>query len=366
LIPLVDLAAQYADIQTDIDTAIKRVLQNTSFILGREVSSFEESFADFVGDVDAVGVGSGTAALFLALKACGIGPGDEVITTSHTFVATGEMITQVGATPVLVDIDPATFNLRSDLVESAVTSKTRAIVPVHLYGHPAEMDELCEIARRHDLLVIEDAAQAHGAEYKGHRAGAIGDLACFSFYPAKNLGAYGDAGMVTGKDPELINRVRKLRDHGRTSKYTHDEPGWGERIDALQAAILGAKLPHLDDWVKSRNQKAAAYDELLDHDRIIRPVVKDYVRHAFHLYVIRVSDRDGLLDHLAARGVGAGIHYPVPLHRQPVYLSQGYGEVSLPDTESVVDEIISLPLYPEISESQQTEVSEAVIEFVNT
>ena len=286
-VPLVDLKAQYGSIKPEIDAAIQRVLDHTGFILGDEVRTFEAAFAERIGADGAVGVASGTAALQLALQACGVGPGDEVITTAHTFIATAEPIALLGAMPVFVDIDPATFNLDPERVEDAITSRTKAIVPVHLYGRPAAMDELLQIADRHGLVVIEDAAQAHGACYRGRACGTIGSIGCFSFYPGKNLGAYGDAGAVTSNDPDLLARVRKLRDHGRTSKYEHDEIGYGERIDALQAAILGAKLPHLTAWTDARRRHARRYTELLAGTSVTTPTEDPGDEHVFHLYVVR-------------------------------------------------------------------------------
>jgi dTDP-4-amino-4,6-dideoxygalactose transaminase len=361
-IPLVDLKAQYALIKAEVDAAIQRVLDSTSFILGGEVTEFEQSFAAHAGARGAVGVASGTAALMLALRACGVGPGDEVITTAHTFVATAEAISQTGATPVFVDIDLRTFNLDPALVDEAITSRTRAIVPVHLYGQPAAMDELAEIASRRGIWLIEDAAQAHGAEYRGRRCGSLGHMACFSFYPGKNLGAYGDAGAVTSDDEALLARVRRLRDHGRTTKYEHDEIGFGERLDALQAAILGAKLPHLEAWTESRRTHARMYDEMLTGSSVTTPFVAPEVRHVYHLYVIRTQNRDGILSHLKSKGIGAGIHYPVPLHQQPVYRRLGYGDISLPMTERAAAEVLSLPMYPELRPEQVEYVIEAVEE----
>lgn len=374
-IPLVDLKAQYAWIKPEIDAAIQRVLDHTGFILGEEVANFEQALADYVKAKGAVGVASGTAALRLALQACGIGVGDEVITVAHTFFATAEAISQIGARPIFVDIDAQTYTINPNQVEdevnrrngnqrSAVGARVRAIIPVHLYGQSADMDALMDIAQRHDLWVIEDAAQAHGAEYKGRRCGSIGHLACFSFYPGKNLGAYGDGGMVTGNDETLLAKVRCLRNHGRTSKYEHQEVGWGERLDALHAAILGAKLPHLEAWTEARRAHAQRYAELLADCDVVTPYEAPCVRHVYHLYVIRTSRRDDLLAHLRAKGIGAGVHYPIPLHRQPAYLREGYGDVHLPITEQAADEVLSLPMCPELTEDQITYVAEAVKEFL--
>ena len=310
-----------------------------------------------------MGVSSGTAAIELSLRALGIGEGDEVITTSHTFIATAEAISNAGAVPVFADIDPATFNIDPNHVESLITDRTRAILPVHLYGRPADMAALMAIAERRELWVVEDAAQAHGAEIDGRRCGSIGHLACFSFYPGKNLGAYGDAGAVTGNDAALLDRIRMLRDHGRTTKYEHVEIGFAERIDALQAAILAAKLPHLEDWTLARRRIAACYTELLADADVVTPVETAGVRHVYHLYVIRSAERDGLLAHLKGAGIGAGVHYPIPLHRQPAYVKRGYGAVNLPHTERAAAQVLSLPIYPELSDAQAQAVADAIGSF---
>ncbi|PYM14977.1 MAG: erythromycin biosynthesis sensory transduction protein eryC1 [Candidatus Rokuibacteriota bacterium] len=361
-IPLVDLKAQYSAIRPDIDRAIQRVLDGTSFILGSEVEEFERAFARHVDAREAVGVGSGTSALHLALLACDVGPGAEVITTAHTFIATAAAISHVGARPVFVDIDPRTYTIDPQQVEEAITPATRALLPVHLYGQPADMSAIAEIARRHDLRLIEDAAQAHGAEWDGRRCGSIGDLACFSFYPGKNLGACGDAGAVTGNDASLLDKVRRLRNHGAVSKYQHDERGFGERLDAFQAAVLGVKLVHLEAWTRARQAHAKSYDELLADCDVVTPYVSPRVRHVYHLYAIRTRRRDALLAELTQRGIQARVHYPVPLHRQPVYRHMGYDRLSRPVTERVADEILSLPLYPELTQEQIAYVSRAVNE----
>jgi dTDP-4-amino-4,6-dideoxygalactose transaminase len=361
-VPLVDLKAQYASIKPEVDAAIQRVVDNTSFILGEEVKAFETAFAAYVGAQGAVGVASGTSALQLALQASGVGRGDEVITTAHTFIATAEPISHLGATPVFVDIDPATFNIDPARVEDAITPRTRAILPVHLYGRPAPMAELMDIAARHHLVVIEDAAQAHGARYRGQACGTIGSMSCFSFYPGKNLGAYGDGGAVTSNDPDLLAHVRKLRDHGRTSKYEHDEIGYGERLDALQAAILNAKLTHLGDWTEARRAHARTYRDRLGGSDLVLPTEDPLDEHVFHLYVVRSQRRDALLAHLNEAGVGAGIHYPVPLHRQPAY--RDLAPVNLPHTEQAAAEVLSLPLFPELTEEQQAYVVDQMCRFV--
>ncbi|MEW5938036.1 MAG: DegT/DnrJ/EryC1/StrS family aminotransferase [Chloroflexota bacterium] len=364
-IPLVDLQAQYRSIHPQIDEAIQRVLQSAHFILGEEVRRFEEAFANYVHASDCVGVASGTAALQLSLLACGVGPGDEVITTSHTFIATVEAIWHVGARPVFVDIDPLTYTLDPALAESAITPRTRAILPVHLYGQPADLAPLLDIANRRGLWLIEDAAQAHGAEYGGKRCGTIGHLACFSFYPGKNLGAYGDAGAVTGNDSSLLNKVRKLRDHGRKSKYEHDELGYGERLDSLQAAILGAKMPFLESWTEARREVAGGYRQLLSQTRLSLPHEAPNRRHVYHLYVARSSRRDALLAHLQKNGVQAGVHYPTPVHQQPVYRKLVYPETRLPETEKAAREVLSLPIYPELESAQMEWIAQSIREFEN-
>jgi dTDP-4-amino-4,6-dideoxygalactose transaminase len=361
-LPLVDLKAQYARIKPEIDAAIAQVLSAASFIMGEEVERFEREFAAATGSRGAVAVASGTAALELALRALGVGPGDDVITVAHTFIATAEAISNVGARPVFVDVDPRTYTLDPERVESAITPKTKALLPVHLYGHPALMDDLRAIARRRGLWLVEDAAQAHLAEVGGRRCGSLGDLACFSFYPAKNLGAYGDAGAVTGNDETQLSRIAMLRDHGRTTKYEHLEIGVGERIDALQAAVLRVKLPHLEAWTEARRSHARLYYELLAGSDVTTPHEAAGVRHVYHLYVVRSRRRDATLAHLKAKGIGAGIHYPIPLHRQPAYLAQGYGDVSLPVTERLAAEVLSLPMYPELSREQVEHVARAVRE----
>lgn len=326
------------------------------------MADFERAFASTAGASGAVGVASGTIALRLALLALGVGAGDEVITSAHTFIATAEAISLCGSKPVFVDIDPGTYNIDPNLVQDAITPRTKAIIAVHLYGQPAEMRALRDIAERHNLWLIEDAAQAHAALHEGKRCGSIGDLACFSFYPGKNLGAYGDAGAVTGNDETLLARVRKLRDHGRTTKYEHDEIGFGGRIDALQASILGAKLPHLESWTNARRGHARLYNELLADSDVITPFESPNIRHVYHLYVIRRPGRDALLEQLNSKGIGAGVHYPIPLHRQPAYLKQGYGNVSLPITEQIAGEVVSLPMYPELTRGQIEYVAQAVKE----
>ncbi len=362
-IPLVDLKAQYQAIKPEIDAAMQRVVANTQFILGKEVAEFEKNFAAYCRVRHCVGTDSGTAALHLALILCGIKPGDEVITTTHTFVATAEVISLIGARPVFVDIDPRTYNIDPNAIERAITPRTRAIIPVHLYGQPAEMEPILDIARRHNLRVIEDAAQAHGAEYRGRRAGSMGDIACFSFYPGKNLGAYGDAGALVTNDDDLAARARMLRDHGRKEKYAHQIVGYGYRLDALQAAILGAKLPHLDAWNARRREIADYYTELFSNIDLVLPYVPTHIKPVYHLYVVRARNRDALQKHLKARGIETGIHYPIPLHLQPVYKNLGYKPGDFPHTEKAANEVLSLPMYPELTEAQINQVVEAVKDF---
>lgn len=362
-IPLVDLKAQYAAIRPEIDAAIQRVIGNTSFILGKEVADFETNFAAFCQAKHCIGLDSGTAALHLALLLCDVKPGDEVITTTHTFVATAEGISIIGARPVLVDIDPRTYNLDPRAVERAITPRTKAIIPVHLYGQPAEMDAILEIARKHNVRVIEDAAQAHGAEYRGKRAGTMGDLACFSFFPSKNLGAYGDAGALITNDDELAARARLLRDHGRRDKYEHLIVGYGYRLDALQAAILGAKLPHLDAWNVRRRAIADYYTELLSNTEIVPPYAPSHITPVYHIYAVRAKNRDGLRAHLKSRGIETGIHYPIPLHLQPVYANLGYARGDFPHAEQVANEELSLPMYPELRDAQVEMIAQTVREF---
>ncbi len=364
-VPLVDLKAQYLSIKPEIDAAIQRVIDNTAFIMGKEVAQFEEAFAEYCGVDYAVGVASGTAALFLALLAHGIGPGDEVITTPFTFFATGEAISQVGAKPVFVDIDPVTYNIDPNRIEAAITPYTKAIMPVHLYGQPADMDAINAIAEKHGLIVIEDAAQAHGSRYNGQRAGSLGHSACFSFYPSKNLGCYGDGGAVVTNDPKLAEKVARLRDHGRVSKYEHEELGYGLRLDGIQAAILSAKLPHLDDWNAGRRDRAARYAELLADLPVTTPEHLPNVEPVYHCYTIRLEedvDRDQVVSHLKAQGVGVGVHYPIPLHLQPAYRFLELEPGDFPVSEHMANHVLSLPIYAELTDEQQDFVVETLQE----
>lgn len=360
MIPLVDLKAQYRSIQTELDAAMQAVLDRTAFIGGEDLRQFEAEFAAYCGSKACVGVGNGTDALYLALRALGIGSGDEVITVAHTFIATAEAISQTGARPVFVDIREDTMLIDPDAVEAAITPRTRAIVPVHLYGQPCDMDRLLEIAKHHNLKVIEDAAQAHGARWRGRRVGSLGDVACFSFYPGKNLGAYGDAGAVVSQDEYLIERVRMLANHGRLEKYTHQMEGVNSRLDGLQAAILRVKLRYLDSWNAARQRHAAHYTGALKDSGLILPVVHPEAESVWHLFVVRVSQRDKFQAWLKEQGISTGIHYPLPLHQQPAYQYLGLATGTLPVTEKVASEIVSLPMYAELTEEQVEKIGEAV------
>ena len=347
-VPFVDLSAQLHDIYNDIDNALTEVIQSSAFILGPKVEQFEEQFADFCGAEYCVGVSSGTAALRLSLLALGIGGGDEVITVPNTFAATCEAICHTGAKPVFVDVDERTLNIDVSKIEAAVTPRTKAIIPVHLCGQPADMDAIVRIARRHGLYLIEDACQAHGAEYKGRRVGSIGDVGCFSFYPSKNLGAFGDAGAVVTNDTEIFKKVRMLRDHGTSDKYHHELVGYNSRLSSLQAAVLLAKLPFLAEWNERRRRNAALYNEALKGLDLTLPFEPDWAKSVYHLYVIRTTRRDELRKHLASHGISTGLHYPVPLHLQRAFAHLGYKEGDFPVAEMLANEILSLPMFPEL------------------
>ncbi len=363
-VPFVDLAAQYAAIEWDVNGAIARVLSRTDFILGRDVGLFEGEYAAFCETEHAVGVDSGTSALEMALMAYGIGRGDEVITTANTFIATTLAISYTGATPVLVDIDPQTYMMDPALLEGAITPRTKAIMPVHLYGHPVDMDPVLELAGRHNLIVIEDASQAHGARYKGRRVGSLGHAAAFSLYPGKNLGAYGDAGIVVTNDAKTAETLRLLRNYGSTKKYHHMLRGYNRRLDTLQAAILRVKLERIDAWNAIRRQHAQEYSQLLRGTSLALPVVADFAEPVYHLYVVRVPDRDSLQAHLHDRGISTVIHYPIPIHLQPAYRDLGYARGDFPITEGYADQILSLPMYPELTSDAIKYVTDAIQDFV--
>ncbi|MBD0370343.1 MAG: DegT/DnrJ/EryC1/StrS family aminotransferase [Pyrinomonadaceae bacterium] len=360
MIPFVDLQAQYRAIKDEIDAAVARVLSNASFVLGREVGAFEESFADYLGVKYCVGVSNGTAAIQLALTACGIGAGDEVIVPANTFFATAEAVSTAGAKPVFVDADSVSYTIDASKIEEAITPATRAIIPVHLYGQAADLDALMEIARRHNLLVIEDAAQAHGALYKGRRVGTFGHAATFSFYPGKNLGAYGEGGAVVTNTEEVARRLRLLRDHGSERKYHHEIIGYNFRLEGIQGAVLSVKLAHLDSWNALRREHAALYNKLLSGTGLVLPKEMNYARHVYHLYVVQAADRDALQADLNKAGVQTGIHYPVPIHLQPAYAFLGHAKGSFPETERQAVRVLSLPMFPELTDEQIKAVAEAV------
>jgi dTDP-4-amino-4,6-dideoxygalactose transaminase len=352
-IPQANPRANYIAHKDAIDTAIARVLESGWYILGREVVAFEEEFAEYIGIRHAVGVASGTDALHLALRACGIGNGDAVLTVSHTAVATVAAIDLCGAIPVFVDIDPKCFTMDPNALEAAIMARkdrrVKAVVPVHLYGHPADMQAIMEIAVRHGLRVVEDCAQSHGATLRGANTGTLGHVAAFSFYPTKNLGALGDGGMVVTDDPDLGEKVRMLREYGWRERYVSDVPGFNSRLDELQAAVLRAKLPHLDAENGARGMLAEIYTSLLAGTGMTLPETRPDATHVFHQYVVRTDRRDALRDHLRARGIGTQVHYPVPVHRQPAYADRAAGSPPLPRTEEIAGQIVSLPMFPELT-----------------
>ena len=363
-IPFVDLKSQYAAIADEINPAVLDVMQRGAFILGPEVSAFEVAFAAYCQARFAVGVDSGTSALELALRVYDIGPGDQVITAANTFIATALAVSYTGATPVLVDIAPGTYTIDVEAIEKAITRQTKAIIPVHLYGHPVDMDPLLELARQHNLIVIEDACQAHGARYKGKRVGGIGHAAAFSFYPAKNLGCYGDGGMVVTNDEGVYEKIRVLRDVGQKKKYHHEVKGYNHRLDNLQAAILGVKLNYLDEWNAARRKHAAYYNHLLQGSSAITPQEADFADAVYHLYVVRVQNRDIVIEQLKALGIGTGIHYPIPIHLQPAYQELGHRRGDFPVTEEAADQILSLPMFPELTQEMIEYVANAIWDLV--
>jgi dTDP-4-amino-4,6-dideoxygalactose transaminase len=356
-IQFVDLQAQYKNIKAEVDAAISRVLARGDFILGEDVRLFEEEFATFCLTPHCVAVANGTEALRLALLACGIGAGDEVITCTHTFIATVLGIAQTDARPALVDCGPEFYNIDVTQIERAITPRTKAILPVHLYGQPADMDPILEIARKHKLVVIEDACQAHGAEYKGRRCGTLGDIAAFSFYPGKNLGAYGDGGAVVTARKDLAEKVRLLRNYGQKAKYEHLCKGFNSRLDTVQAAILRVKLRQLEAWNEARRRAAKKYDQLLANSPVQTPKVAIYSQPVFHLYVIRTLQRHQLQAALDANQICHGIHYPIPVHLQPAFAELGYGRGSFPVAETIAPQILSLPMFPEITDAQLDRVA---------
>ena len=359
-IPLVDLKANYLSIKNEIDEAIKRVIENSSFIMGKEVEEFDKNFANFINAKYSIGVGNGTLALHLALLTLGIKQGDEVILPVNTFIATSEAVSQCGAKPVFVDVEEDTYNINPSLIEKAITTKTKAVIPVHLYGNPCNMKEILEIAQKNNLKVIEDCAQAHGAEFENKKVGNFGEIATFSMFPAKVLGAFGDAGAVITNNEELANKISLLRDHGRRKKYEHLIEGYNYRIDALQAAILNVKLKYLNNWIEKRREIANKYSKLLG-DVVITP--KENGKHCYYMYVVRVKNRDKLQNYLKENNIETGIHYPIPLHLQPAYKHLNYKKGDFPVAEKHADEILSIPLYPEMTDEQINYVCEKIKEF---
>ena len=344
MVLLTDLKKEYISISEELNRNIRRVLNSGFYILGEEVKKFEENFSRYTGTNHAVGVNSGSDALFLALKSIGVGKGDEVITVSHTFISTVDAISRSGAKPVFVDINPDTYCMDVSKIEEKITEKTKAILPVHLYGHPADMDTICKLKEDYGLYVIEDACQAHGAEYNGKKAGSIGDMGCFSFYPTKNLGAYGDGGAVVTDNEEIKEKLIQMRNYGQSEKYHHDFVGVNSRLDELQAVILQTKLKHLDKWIERRRKNAEIYSRLLQDSDVILPVEKRFAKHAYHLYVIRSKNRDHLKKKLIQNDINAQIHYPIPVHKQKAYLN--FNDFKLETTDQICSEILSLPLHP--------------------
>jgi dTDP-4-amino-4,6-dideoxygalactose transaminase len=363
-VPLLDLQAQHAAIRKELRAKVDEVMDSCQYILGPYVEEFERAVAGYCGTRHAVGVASGTDALLLALRACGVSPGDEVITTPYSFFSTAGVISHLGARPVFVDIEPRTYNIDPGLVAGKITPQTRAIMPVHLYGQCAEMDPIVALAERHGLKVVEDAAQAIGAEHHGRKAGGMGHLGCFSFYPSKNLGGLGDGGMVVTNDEELADLVRLLRVHGGRRKYYHAIVGYNSRLDGLQAAALKVKLNYLDEWTERRRRHAAIYDEHLQDLDLVTPHAEEYNRHIYNQYTIRIADRDGLQRHLTARGIGTALYYPLPLHLQECYRDLGGREGDCPESERAAGETISIPVYPELSAEQQGYVIDQIRSFL--
>ncbi len=362
-IPFIDLTAEYNQLKPKLDKAISKVLESGWYILGEQVVLFEHEFSKYCGVAQGVAVASGTDALLLLLRAYDIGNGDEVITVSHTAVATVVAIEQCGATPVFVDVDPHTFTINPIQVEQSINKRTRAIIPVHLYGYPANMDPILDLARNKRLVVIEDCAQATGATYKSKMVGSMGDAAAFSFYPTKNLGAYGDGGMIVTNDSSIADKVRALRQYGWKKRYISDLSGYNSRLDEIQAAILRVKLQKLDESNQLRRKKAKTYNKLLEDMPLVTPSECSGYKHVYHLYVIREDNRQGLVNHLSSYGIGFGIHYPVPVHLQPAYRHLGFERGSLPVTEQLANSVLSLPMYPLIPESHLKKVAETIQDF---
>lgn len=359
----VDLKAQYQTIKPEIDKAIENVISNTAFILGKAVAEFEEQFATYCGAKHCVGINSGTSALIMALKALDVGEGDEVITTTNTFIATAEAISFAGATPVLVDIEDGSYNMDPGKLEKAITGKTKAIIPVHLYGQPADMDPILEIAEKKGIPVIEDSAQAHGAQYKGKKTGGLAKVACFSFYPGKNLGAYGEGGAITTNDEEIAKKARMLRDHGSPKKFYHEFIGNNCRLEGIQGAVLSVKLKHLDKWNDGRRKNAGLYRKYLQGTGVGLPEEMPYARHVYHVFCVRVKDREKLIDFLKEKGIFTNIHYPIPIHLQKAYSFLGYKKGDFPVTEGCMDQILSLPMFAELTEEEIKYTADCIKEF---
>lgn len=364
-IPLVDLKKQYLGIKDEIDSAIQEVLDSTAFILGKKVEDFEKKFAGLCNVKHCVGVNNGTSALRLALQALNIKPNDEVITSPFTFIATAEAISHIGAKPIFADIDEKTYCIDPEKIKEKITKKTKAIMPVHLFGQPADMDPILEIAEKHSIKVVEDAAQAHNALYKNRKAGSFGNVSCFSFYPGKNLGAYGEAGAVCTDNEEIAKELILLRQHGELTRYYHDIIGDNCRMEAIQGAVLGVKIKYIEEWTEKRRKNAEAYNELLKKLDLILPYEAGYAKHVYHIYAIRAKNRDRLRDFLGKNGISTGIHYPIPIHLQKAYSFMGIKKGTYPIAEKAADEILSLPMYPELSEEQMEYISETIKNFEN-
>jgi len=366
-VPFLDLKAQYETIKEEVTEAMQEVVTSCAFAGGKFVEKFEIEFARFCNCKHAIGVGSGTDALWLALQALKIGPDDEVITVPNTFMATAEAISFCGATPVFVDVDEQTYTMNVASLEQAITARTKAVIPVHLFGQAADMDPIMEVARSHSLFVIEDAAQAHGGEYKGQRVGSISDAGCYSFYPGKNLGAYGEAGAVVTNNCELDQKIRILRDHGQHQKYYHNLIGWNARMDGLQGAVLNVKLKHLNEWTEKRRSNAKLYNELLGGlNGVIVPGEADYAKHVYHVYAIRTNERDTMLNRLAEKNIHCGIHYPVPVHLQKAYEFLGLQQGSFPVAELCGSQYLSLPMFPELTPEQIEYVASGIKNITKT
>lgn len=362
-VPFVDLQTQYRQLRDEVLLAVDKVFSQSAFILGDEVTQFEREFAAFCGSRESVGVATGCDALLWALKACGVGPGDEVITAGNSYIATALAITAAGARPILVDCCPDSYEIDVEAVRAAITPRTKAIIPVHLYGQAADMEPLMALAKAKGMMVIEDAAQAHGATYRGKACGTFGQVGCFSFYPGKNLGAYGDGGAVTTDDPALAQQIRMLRNYGQSKKYYHDVAGWNSRLDTVQAAILRIKLRHLAAWNDARRQHADAYRKQLQGLPLVLPREMPGNKHIYHLYVVQIDRREEVMKYLSSRGVQCGIHYPVPIHLQAAYASLGYQAGSLPVTERIAPRLVSLPMFPELTPDQITFTCEQIRSF---